>query len=195
MKPRDRVLGSLAHGQFDRLPIKHLAVAEIDQMLYRHFGVHEENALLDILGHDFREIRPRYCGPALKGVDSEHGIISGVIMARAMQAQRPGVSLPLADITDVLDLDQFSYPIYDWYAEVALRAVEKATVGKPVATRSLRQFDRLVTATIIIPRSIKFKTSNFKRLDVSLWIAGQILEGDADKAIERAVGPVPKSLV
>ena len=121
MKPRDRVLGSLAHGQFDRLPIKHLAVAEIDQMLYRHFGVHEENALLDILGHDFREIRPRYCGPALKGVDSEHGIISGVIMARAMQAQRPGVSLPLADITDVLDLDQFSYPIYDWYDYASVR--------------------------------------------------------------------------
>ena len=115
MKPRDRVLGSLAHGQFDRLPIKHLAVAEIDQMLYRHFGVHEENALLDILGHDFREIRPRYCGPALKDIDSEHGIISGVVVARAIQAERPGVELPLADITDVAQLDQFSYPIYDWY--------------------------------------------------------------------------------
>ncbi len=87
------------------------------------------------------------------------------------------------------------YPIYDWYAEVALRAVEKATVGKAVATRSLRQFDRLVNATTIIPRSIKFKTRNFKRLDESLWIAGQILEGDADKAIERAVGPLPKSLI
>ena len=115
MKPRDRVLAALEHRSFDRLPIKHLAVSEIDRMLYRHFGVGEENALLDILGHDFREIRPRYCGPPMNRLDSEHGIISGVVMARAMQEHRPGVALPLADIVDIAQLDQFSYPIYDWY--------------------------------------------------------------------------------
>ena len=115
MKPRDRVLAALEHRSFDRLPIKHLAVSEIDRMLYRYFGVGEENALLDVLGHDFREIRPRYCGPPMDRLDSEHGIISGVVMARAMQEQRPGVALPLADIIDIAQLDQFSYPIYDWY--------------------------------------------------------------------------------
>ena len=99
----------------DRLPIRHLAVPEIDRRLYDHFGVSRENDLLDLLGHDFREIRPRYCGPALESIDSEHGVISGVVMARAMQAQFPAAALPLADIERPADLDRFQFPLSRWY--------------------------------------------------------------------------------
>ena len=106
MKPRERVMGALAHGTFDRLPIKHLAVAEVDQRLARHFGVTLYEDLLDMLGHDFREIRPVYCGPDLGLLAGEQGIISGSVMARAIQAQRPDLALPLADIASVAELDR-----------------------------------------------------------------------------------------
>ena len=46
MKPRDRVRASIERKPFDRLPIKHLAVHEVDAMLYRHFGVNTLDALL-----------------------------------------------------------------------------------------------------------------------------------------------------
>ena len=115
MNPRDRVMGALAHSAFDRLPIKHLADAEIDRRLSRHFGVDRYEELLDILGHDFREIRPIYCGPDFGSMESEHGIISGTVMARAFQTQRPDRSLPLEDVMSVSDLDQFSFPLVEWY--------------------------------------------------------------------------------
>jgi uncharacterized membrane-anchored protein YhcB (DUF1043 family) len=50
-------MAALAHGTFDRLPIKHLAVAEVDRRLSAHFGVRREADLLDRLGHDFRQIQ------------------------------------------------------------------------------------------------------------------------------------------
>jgi len=58
MKPSVRVQAALARRTFDRPPIKHLAVAEVDRRLSEHFGVRREADLLDCLGHDFREIRP-----------------------------------------------------------------------------------------------------------------------------------------
>ena len=89
MRPRDRVMAALARGSFDRLPIKHLAVADVDQRLSAHFGVSRNEDLLDRLGHDFREIRPVYRGPDLGPMDSEHGIISGTVLGRSLAAQRP----------------------------------------------------------------------------------------------------------
>jgi len=115
MKPRDRVLAALAHSEFDRLPIKHLADAEIDRRLARHFGTTRNEDMLDILGHDFREIQPVYCGPDFGSLESEHGIISGTVMARAIQLKRPGVSLPLADISSASELDPFLVPLSNWY--------------------------------------------------------------------------------
>lgn len=89
MKPRDRVLAALARGSFDRLPIKHLAVADVDRRLSAHFGVRREEDLLDRLGHDFREIRPVYRGPDFGPMESEHGVISGTVLYGSLLAQRP----------------------------------------------------------------------------------------------------------
>jgi uroporphyrinogen decarboxylase len=115
MRPRERVLACVRRGRFDRLPVRHLAVAEVDQQLREHFGVSGENDLLDLLGHDFREIRPRYTGPAMGSLDSEHGVISGVVMARAMQIQNPAAPLPLAGIEEPTGLDRFAFPLSRWY--------------------------------------------------------------------------------
>jgi uroporphyrinogen decarboxylase len=108
-------MGALARGTFDRLPIKHLADAEIDRRLARHFGSSSYEDLLDILGHDFREIHPVYCGPDFGSLESEHGIISGAVIARAIQARRPELSLPLAELSSASELEQFSVPLNGWY--------------------------------------------------------------------------------
>lgn len=112
MKPRDRVTAALARGTFDRLPIKHLAVAEVDRRLGVHFGVRREEDLLDRLGHDFREIRPVYRGPDFGPMDSEHGIISGTVMAWSLTAQRPQ---GLSGIDSPAGLDGLSFAFADWY--------------------------------------------------------------------------------
>ena len=116
MKPRDRVVSSIEHKQFDRLPIKHLAVYEIDEMLYRHFGVNEYDDLLDILGHDFREIRPDYRGPEMGDMhgSGDHGIKAVTVWNRCVQERRPGARRPMADIP-AEDLDGYSFIPTDFF--------------------------------------------------------------------------------
>ena len=83
MLARDRVIASIEHKTFDRIPIKHLAVSEVDDMLMRYFNFEAYDDLLDILGHDFREIQPRYCGSDLDGSwEYEHGVVSAFVWAQ-----------------------------------------------------------------------------------------------------------------
>lgn len=112
MKPRDRVMAALARESFDRLPIRHLAVAEVDRRLREHFGVTEPDELLDLLGHDFREIRPVYRGPDFGPMECEHGVISGTVMGRSITAQRPQ---GLAQATSAGDIADVSFAFADWY--------------------------------------------------------------------------------
>jgi len=112
MRPRDRVLAALAHTTADRLPIKHLAVAEVDRRLADHLGATSPEDLLDRLGHDFREVRPAYRGPEFGAMDSEHGVISGTVMGHAIRAQRPH---GLTEATAVGDLVGVSFEFADWY--------------------------------------------------------------------------------
>jgi len=118
MKPRQRVAGALARGTFDRLPIKHLAVAQVDRRLSEQLGVSSNEDLLDRLGHDFREIRPVYRGPDFGNMDSEHGCISGTVLARSLTAQRPS---GLADIDSPADLESVSFEFADWYDYSSVR--------------------------------------------------------------------------
>ena len=115
MIPRARVLASVERREYDRIPIKHLAVGEVDEMLLRHFGLKEHYDLLDTLGHDFREVGPRYCGPKMGDSVSEEGVISASVWGFAIRSQRPGAEYPLAEATAVSDLDRFSFPTPEWY--------------------------------------------------------------------------------
>jgi hypothetical protein len=117
MKSRERVTAALAHGTFDRLPIKHLAVAEVDRRLSEHFGVSRNDDLLDLLGHDFREIRPVYRGPDFGPMECEHGVISGTVQGRSLMAQRPQ---GLADIDSAAGLDCVSFAFADWFDYASL---------------------------------------------------------------------------
>ena len=123
MKPRERVLASLAHEPFDRLPIKHLAVHEVDAMLYRHFSVNTLDELLDSVGHDFREIRPEYRGPDLGDMrgGGDHGVTSSAVWNRTMLAQKPGVKQPLAGVSSSSDLNALFFATTDSYDYTTLK--------------------------------------------------------------------------
>jgi uroporphyrinogen decarboxylase len=115
MQPRDRVLASIERKPFDRLPIKHLAVREIDALLTAHFRTRDYDELLDILGHDLREVHAGYRGPDLGDLMSEHGILTDGVWGSYLEAQRPGVSYPLASITSPAELKRFQFAQVDWF--------------------------------------------------------------------------------
>jgi len=107
MKSRERALAALDRQPFDRLPIKHLAVAEIDKWL----------------GHDFREIRPAYCRPVdiEEGPECEHGIISGIVCGYAMSSSAKQTGLTLANVTYPSDLGRLAHPTTDRYDYASIR--------------------------------------------------------------------------
>ena len=64
MNSRERVLTALDHREPDRVPIDFWATSEIKTGLLEHFGLPDEEALLQKLEVDFRYIEgPRYIGP------------------------------------------------------------------------------------------------------------------------------------
>jgi len=74
LNPVDRVLTAFACQIPDRVPIDYAANPDIDVRLKKYFGLkkNENEALLKILGVDFRELQPQYTGPRL------HAEISGM---------------------------------------------------------------------------------------------------------------------
>ncbi|MHB9037259.1 MAG: uroporphyrinogen decarboxylase family protein [Armatimonadota bacterium] len=115
MTSRERVAACLKRTSFDRFPIKHLAVFEIDDALSEHFELNDRDELLDVIGDDFREIRPCYMGPDMDDLNSEHGVISGVVWNQAINSSFPGVRHPLAGLDDPAQLDRFALATDDWY--------------------------------------------------------------------------------
>lgn len=123
MKPRDRVTASILKKSFDRLPIKHLAVEEIDLRLLKYFDIKDRDELLKIIGDDFREIKPDYCGPDMGDLRSEHGgiekgihgIVSCVVWNKALSLYDQDVVYPLAGIDSINQLDNNLFAETDWF--------------------------------------------------------------------------------
>lgn len=121
MNSRERVLNSLEHKDFDRLPIKHLADNSIDEKLCTYFGINKMDELLDMLGHDFREIRPIYHGPGANDLKSEHGIIPGMVWGYMLHLQKPDKCYSLGDIQESSELDELTFPTADLFDYTTLK--------------------------------------------------------------------------
>ena len=116
MKPRDRVFASIDRKPFDRHPIKHLAVTEVEDWLREYFGVETHNEVLDHLGDDFREIIPEYCGPDLGNlIGDEHGIYAQVVWGRSVRQEVEGKILSLAKVKSIDELNLVQFPSTDWF--------------------------------------------------------------------------------
>ena len=105
-------------GQFDRMPVRHLAEKSINDMLYDYFGVDEGEytRLLDRIGDDFRAIYPAYAGPEELGNTGTHeqGVCNASIFGSAMSAAFPGRSRPLAHIESLSEVPPKYIPDTEW---------------------------------------------------------------------------------
>ncbi len=67
MTSRERVMTAIDHVEPDRVPCDYWAAPEVTDMLLRHFGVSDRDALLEVLGVDLRYIvGPSYAGQEMK---------------------------------------------------------------------------------------------------------------------------------
>ncbi|HHW47006.1 MAG TPA: hypothetical protein GXX14_00100 [Clostridiaceae bacterium] len=84
MSPKERVLTAFARQEPDRVPINYFANQGIHARLLQYFNLKpdDNDALLDILGVDFRVVAAKYKGPRLhakkpgRNVDPEWGIVT-----------------------------------------------------------------------------------------------------------------------
>ena len=104
MNSRERVYACIERKPFDRIPIRHLAEPEIQEQLYDYFkiGRGDHIGLLDAIGDDFREIKPRYCGPDV--------------------LSHSGKALPAADIESVGEIPDDILPYAEWFDYSGVRA-------------------------------------------------------------------------
>ena len=119
MNSRERVLSCFNRKGYDRIPIKHEATPEINQILLDHFGLKNFEQLLLVIGDDFRYVEPVYCGPELKKFPdgSQEGYFGERYKYAAFEGGKylEAVYLPFAGIDDLDKLDRSHFPKADWF--------------------------------------------------------------------------------
>jgi len=126
MTHRERVLSAFARKGCDRIPVKHEATPEINQMLLQHFGLHNLEQLLRVIGDDFRYVEPAYIGPKLGRFPD--GSIEGYWGERYKYAEFEGGRYlesshqPFAGVETVAALDRSHFPTADWFDYSTIRS-------------------------------------------------------------------------
>ena len=117
MTPRQRVLGALDRTGYDRIPVRHEAVPEVNSMLLAHLGLADSEQLLRVLGDDFRYIAPTYVGRELRSFPD--GSVEGYWGERYTYVQYEGgryleaTYMPFAYVDRTADLDRSLFPSAD----------------------------------------------------------------------------------
>ena len=130
MNARQRVVSAFDRRGYDRIPVKHEATPEVNQMLMDHFGLKNLEQLLRVLGDDFRYIEPIYCGPELKTFPD--GSVEGYFGERYKYAQfeagryLEACYLPFAGVNRLKDLDRSHFPSADWFDYSTVRRQAEA---------------------------------------------------------------------
>ena len=118
MDSRERVERCMNRKTPDRLPIRHLAVDEINGRLFKYLKVDDEESMLKRLGVDFRDIRPLMKEGCNYGITERNLFISAYVWDCAIN-QAYGRRYPLAEITDISEIpdsvfakpDAFDYSV------------------------------------------------------------------------------------
>jgi len=119
MNSRQRVISAFERKGYDRIPVKHEATPEINQMIMSHFGLKNLEQLLRVVGDDFRYVEPVHVGPELRTFPD--GSVEGYFGERYKYAQFQGGKyleacyLPFAGIRKLEDLDRSHFPKADWF--------------------------------------------------------------------------------
>ena len=127
MTSRERVMAAIDRIPADRVPIKHLAVKEIDDILIEYFSLRDRMELLELFGDDLRDIYPDYVGPKIEGpIDAEHGYISASVWNTLKKRHLPGGPTPMIgfeETDEVRALPRVPDDCYD-YSKVKERCLQ-----------------------------------------------------------------------
>jgi uroporphyrinogen decarboxylase len=120
MKPQERVLTALRHGQPDRVPCFYRDVPETRTRLLHDLGCADDEELFHQLGIDFRWVQPDYVGPDLEDpVTGNRQDIWGVKYRYVAFSGSDGywepVANPMREWTDPARLDGWAWPSLDWF--------------------------------------------------------------------------------
>jgi len=121
MNSRERMLSALERKGYDRIPVHHEGTPEVNAMLREHFGLADDLALAQVLGDDWRYVRPVFAGPerrrfpdgSIEGLWGER--YGAVPYGDGVGTYPEAVYLPFADIEDPADLEGYPFPVADWF--------------------------------------------------------------------------------
>ena len=133
MNARERFYGCVRRQGYDRIPVRHqYGTPEFHQRLYGRYGIDQE-IWTQACGEVYRAVGPRYCGPnhedRLKGCPpgSSVGCFGEIYAPWAYGSGEftghypEAAYLPFAEITDVKQLEGYSWPSPDWYDYSAIK--------------------------------------------------------------------------
>ena len=110
MRPKDRVLCSLAWREPDRVPIMTYLTPEVRTRLQEHF---QTDDVLEKLGVDFRVVGPKWRGPVKESHDGITYDIWGAgyrYVAYSTGVYGEAVELPLAELATLRDVEAYPWP-------------------------------------------------------------------------------------
>jgi len=125
MNHRNRVLSSLSHNGYDRLPVRYYGEKEVDKKLMNYFNVNSEIEVKEILGDDFRYVWPDYKGPEPKTHNDGSFEIpwpwrwpageryKSVMLNSGMLYDEVSYR-PFESISNPDELKKFTFPTVDW---------------------------------------------------------------------------------
>jgi uroporphyrinogen decarboxylase len=112
MQHKNRVNSIFLNKTADRIPMWYGGAAETTQNLIQFLGADSEDSAMDMLGIDFRTIRPRYNGPAMKIYeDGSCDTIWGVKRKGLYYGQ--AINHPLEAEEDIVNIDAYNWPDSD----------------------------------------------------------------------------------
>ena len=114
MTSKERVNSVLYGKNFDRFPMWYGGAPETTENIMKFIGATSEDEAMDMLGIDFRTIRPRYVGPELKTYpDKSYDTFWGIRRGGYYYGQ--ALNHPLANAETVRDVEKYNWPETSWW--------------------------------------------------------------------------------
>ncbi len=130
MNSKQRVLAAVGHvtrstvavgGELDRVPTDLWASPPVTDRLRAHFGVQDDERVLQALGVDLRSVWPAYVGPELTTLDDGTWMDWWGMRKKMVGVFEEVVAPPLADAQTVADVEGYDWPHPDWFDYEGMR--------------------------------------------------------------------------
>lgn len=114
MTSKERVSAIFEGRRHDRLPMWYGGAPQTTENIIDFLGVDSEDKAMDILGIDFKTIRPKYKGPELQTFKDGSSMTIWGIRRGGYHYGQP-LNHPLADAMDVSDIEKINWPDTGWW--------------------------------------------------------------------------------